>query len=82
MATPVGNRLIGGMIENPPVERDMDMADAGEVNGMADQRSGKTTCMSFMVASEQWQGNENGRRLSNEPLVPVSAPGDRRSQME
>jgi len=39
MATQEGNSLIAGTIEKPPVGRDMDMAEAGEVSGVAVQMS-------------------------------------------
>jgi len=51
MATEVGNSLIGGTIENPPVEGDLDMAEAGEASAAAGQTLGKTTLVSFMAAS-------------------------------
>jgi len=82
MATHEGNSLIGGTFAKPPVERDMDMAEAGEASGAAGQRSEKTTYVSFMAASEQWERAKNGKRLRNEASEPVSAPGDRTSQME
>ena len=74
--TQEGNSLIGGTIEKPPVERDMDMAEAGEGSGAAVQRLGKTMRVSFAAASEHWKHTKNGKRLWNETSEPVSAPGD------
>jgi len=82
MATKEGNSFIGAMIEKPPVERDMDMAEAGEVSGVAVQRSGKTMHVSFVAASKQWERKMNGKRLQYETSEPVSTLGDWRSQME
>jgi hypothetical protein len=59
MATQEGNSPIGGMSEEPPVERDMAMAEAGDARGAAGQRTGKTTRVSFVAASEQWERNKN-----------------------
>jgi len=78
----VGNSFNGGTIDKPPVERDMDMAEAGQGSGAAGQRLGKPTRVSFMAASDQWERNKNGKRLRKEISAPVSAPGDWRSQME
>jgi len=41
------------MIENPPSEGDMDMADGDGVRGMAGRRAWKITCVSFMPARDQ-----------------------------
>jgi hypothetical protein len=76
MVTQEGSSPIGGMSGKPPVERDTDIAEAGEASGMAGQRAGKTTRVSFRAASEQWERNKNGKRLRNETSEPVSAPGD------
>jgi len=76
IVTQEGNSLIEGTIEKPPVERDMDMAEAGEGSGVAVQRLGKTMRVSFAAASEDWKNNTNGKRLRNETSEPVSAPGD------
>lgn len=70
------------MIKKPPTERDRDMAKAGEASGAAGQRSEKTTIVSFMAASAQWEHNKNGTRLRNETSEPVRALGDWRSRME
>jgi hypothetical protein len=53
MATQEGNGLIGGTMEKPPVQRDKDMAEAGEASGAAVQRSRKTIPVSFAAAREQ-----------------------------
>jgi len=82
MATQEGKSSIGGMIEKPPLERDMDMAEEGEASSAAGQRSEKPTHMSFMAASEQWELIKNGKRLWNENSEPASTPGDWRSPME
>ena len=82
MVTQEGDRLIGETIEKPPVDRDMDMAEAGEASGAAVQWSGKSTRMSFVAVSEQWEHNTNGKPLRNETSEPVSALGDWRSRME
>jgi hypothetical protein len=66
MATQGGNSPIGGMSEEPLVERDMDKVEAGEGRGVAGPRAGTTTCVSFMAATEQWERNMNGKRLRNE----------------
>lgn len=42
IATQEGNSLIGGMIEGPPVERDIDLAEEDETSGAAGQELGKT----------------------------------------
>jgi hypothetical protein len=60
----------------------MDMAEAGEASGAAVQRCEKTTRVSFAAASEQWERNQNWKRLRNETSEPISAPGDWRSAME
>jgi len=75
MLTEEGNSPIGGMSEEPSVERDMDMAEAGESRGVAVERAGKTTHMSFVVPCEHWEGNNNGMRQRNDTLEPVGGPG-------
>jgi hypothetical protein len=75
MLTQEGNSLIGGTIEKPPVQRDMGMAKAGEASSTTAQRSGKRTHVSFTHASEQWECNQNGKRLWNKTSEPVSALG-------
>jgi hypothetical protein len=80
--TDVGNTLMRGSIETPLVERAMDMAEAGEASGTACHRSGKTTCMSFVAAWEQWESETNGKGLRNETSEPVKALGHWRSLME
>jgi len=82
MATQDGNSSIGGMSKAAPIERDLDMAEAGESSGTAGQRAGKSTCVSFMAASKRWDSNMNGKRLRNEISEPVSTPGNWRSRME
>jgi len=82
MVTQEVNSATGGMIEKPPVERDMDMAEAGEASREAGEWSGKTTRVSFLDPSEQWEHNWNGKRLKNETSEPVNALGDWRSRME
>jgi len=52
MVNKEGNIPTGDMIKEPTVERDMHMAEAGEASGAAGQRLGKTTCVSFVAASE------------------------------
>jgi len=61
IATQEGHSFIGGMIEKHSVESDRDMAEAGDASGMAGHRLGKTTCVSFMAASEQCEHNKNGK---------------------
>jgi len=46
MATQEGESPIGGMIGKAPIERDMDMAEAGEASVAAGAMSGKTTHVS------------------------------------
>jgi len=70
------------MSGEPPVERDMDMVEAGEASSTAGQTAGKTTHLSFMAACDQWERNKNGKRLRNNISEPVSTPGDWRSRME
>jgi len=82
MATQEGNSLIGGSIEKPPDERDMDMAETGVTSGTAIQRLGKPMCVSFTVSSEQWERNNHAKRLQTETSMPVSALGDGRIRME
>jgi hypothetical protein len=53
------------MIKNPPLENNMDMGEAGEASCTASQRSGKTTHVSFIVATELWRFNKNGKELRN-----------------
>jgi hypothetical protein len=67
MATQEGNSLIGGMSEEPPVERDMDMAEAGEASGADGQRAGKTAGVSFVAANEQWKCNKTGKNRGAKP---------------
>ena len=75
MATLKGNSPIEGMCEEHLIERDMDMAEAGEASCAAGQRVQKTTPVFFMAASKQLECNKNGKRLRNETSEPVSAPG-------
>jgi len=82
MATQEGNGLIGGLIEKPPVQRDIDMAEAVEASGAAVQRSEKTIRVILAAGREQCEHNMNGKRLRNETSEPVGAPGDWRSRME
>lgn len=82
MVTEKTHSFMGAMIEKPPVERDMDITEAGEASGVAGEMSGKTTSMSVMAASEQWKSIENGKWLRNVNWEPVGAPGDRRSRMK
>jgi hypothetical protein len=82
LTTEEGNSPIGGMIGKPPIERDMDMSEAGEACGAAGERSGKTTRRSCIAASKQRERNKNGKRLMNETSEPVSILLDRRSRIE
>jgi len=82
MATHKANGSLGGMIQNPHVEREMDMAKAEEASCAAGQRTGRTTRVSFMVASEQWERHQNGKRLRKENSEPASALGDWKRRME
>ena len=58
------------------------MAEAEESSGAAVQRSRKTTRVSFVAASEQWEPNNHGNRLRNAPSELVSTLGDWRSRIE
>jgi len=69
------------MIWKPPIERDMDMAEAEEASGVVGWRSGGTTQVSFLAANEPWGHNKNVQRVRNVTSEPVSAPGDCRSWM-
>lgn len=63
-------------MEDPPTERDMDMAEEVEARSAAGQRSGKTTCVSVMAAGKQWERKQNGSGLSHENSKPVCSKGD------
>jgi hypothetical protein len=82
MATQEGGSPIGGTIGKSPIERDMNMAEAGEASGMTGDVSGETTRVTFTAANEQWDRNKNGKRLRSDILESSSAPGDWRSRME
>jgi len=82
MATQEGRSPTGGMIGKSPIERDMNMAETEEASAIAGEVWGKTTCVTFMAASNQWERNKNGKRLRSEILESSSAPGDWRSQKE
>jgi len=60
----------------------MDMTDAGEASVAAGKLSGKTTRISFVATSEQWEHFKNGKRLRNKTSEQVSAPRDWRSRMQ
>lgn len=60
----------------------MDMVEAEASGGAAGQRSGKTTRMSLIAATEQWERNKDATGLRNENSEPVSSPGDWKSRME
>jgi len=60
----------------------MDMAEAGGASGAVVQRLRKTTCMSFVAASEQWERNKNWKGRQNETFEPVSGPGDWRCRLQ
>jgi hypothetical protein len=70
------------MIEKPPVERDMDMAEVGEASGAAVQRSEKTARVFLANASGKWKQNKKGNRLRNETSEAVSVTGDWSSPTE
>jgi len=53
MANEEGQSCLRGMIEKPPIQRDMDMAEAEEAGGVVEAMTRKTTRVSFMDASEQ-----------------------------
>lgn len=59
MVTQEGTSTIGGMIENPPIERDTDMAEVSEAGGVVGAMQGKTTRVAFMAEGEQWECNKN-----------------------
>jgi len=65
-----------------PIERNMNMAEADEASGIAGEVSGKTTRVTFKAASEQWEWNQNRKRLRSEISESGSAPGDCGSRME
>lgn len=73
MVTQGGNSPIGGIIKQPPIERDLDMVDAEQASGLAGQWSEKTTCMHFVASREQCGGNNIQKRLWNQTLEPVGA---------
>jgi len=60
MANQKGESPIGKMIGKPPIERDIDMADATESSGEAGATWRKTTRVSHTATSEQWEQNTNG----------------------
>jgi len=68
MATHEANRSLGGMIQNHHVERDMDMAEAEEASCAAGQRTRRTTRVSFMVASEQWERHTEWKKTEEREL--------------
>jgi len=47
------------MIEKPPVERVMYLAEAEDASGAAGLRLGKKICVSLMTATKQWERNIN-----------------------
>jgi hypothetical protein len=53
MAIQEGKSPIGGLSEEPPIERDLDIVEAGADSGMICQRAGKKTRVSFIAAREQ-----------------------------
>jgi hypothetical protein len=79
MVTQESNSPIGGMSEEPQIDREMDMVEAGESSSMAGQRAGKTTPVSFIATTKQWKHMNNRKTLRNKTLEPVSTPGDCRS---
>jgi len=79
MATQQDGNPIEGIIGKPPIERDMNMGEAGETSGVAGAMLGKTTGGSVMAAREQWQRNKNANRLRSETSESPSALGDWRS---
>jgi len=82
MATHEDNSPIGGMIEKPPTERDMHVAQAGEAGGVVGAMTANTTSMSFMAASEKWESNLNGTRQRCKTSESASTLGDWRSRMQ
>jgi len=83
MVTQEGKSPIGGMIERPPIERDMDMPEAGEAAGMVSAMPGKTSrVLFFMAAREQCDLSMYGKRVRSETSESASAPVDWRSRME
>jgi len=81
MATQEVNGATAGMIYKALVERDMDIAEAGEASGDAGRMSGKTTRVTLVAESEQWERNKNGKTLKNKTSETVSTLGDCRSRM-
>jgi hypothetical protein len=82
MASEEANSAVRGIINTPAIERNMHLAEEGEVSSVAGQSLGKATRVIFMATSEQWKCNKNGTRLRNEGIGPVSTLGDERTQME
>jgi hypothetical protein len=82
MATQEGNSPAGGLVEKPPVERDLNMLEAAEASRVAGQLSGEPRRVFFLAVSERWERNQNRERLTNESAEPVRALGDWRSRLE
>lgn len=76
MATQDSKSPVEGTIEEPPIEIDMDIADAGKAVGMVGALMGEATRVFFMAASEQWEHNKNWKWLRSETLKALSTPGD------
>lgn len=60
----------------------MNIAEAEAASGMAREVSGRTTRITIMAASEQWERNQNGKRQRSQISESVSALGVWRSRME
>jgi hypothetical protein len=65
-----------------PIERDRNMAEVGEVSDIACDVLGRLAQVTFLAASEQWERNQNEKRLRIKISESVSTPGDWNSRVE
>jgi len=69
-------RSTGQAIGKAPIQRDMNMADAGKASSMAVEVFGRKTRITLMAVSESWHWNKNKKRLKSMISGSAREPGD------